>query len=117
MVSCLFSRKVADFSRHTRRGLAGSDSKSRVRPGALGGQPRARWTAPILLRVRTTCVGWCWNGKEKHMSDEARVREEPAVLSAREVIALLGREPEPESADEDPVEPAMDVVGDPKRRS
>jgi hypothetical protein len=89
------------------------------RPGALGGQPRARWTAPNLLRVRTTSVRLCWNGNENVVNDEARVRDdEPAVLSAREVIALLGREPQKtESPDDESEEPPTDVVGDPERRT
>jgi hypothetical protein len=63
-------------------------------------------------------VRLCWNGNEEDVSDEARVRDEPAVLAAREVIALIGREPQKdESPDDEPVEPSTDMVGDPERRS
>jgi hypothetical protein len=52
------------------------------------------------------------------VSDDEREREEPAVLSAREAMSLLGEAPaESDPSDEESGEPAPDVRRDPERRS
>jgi hypothetical protein len=74
--------------------------------------------AESLSRVRTSCVAWCWNGKETTVSEDERERKEAAVLPARKAMSLLGEEPaESESSGDESKEPSSDVVADPEGRS
>lgn len=76
--------------------------------------------AESLSRVRTSCVAWCWNGKEKNVSEDERERREASVLPARKAMSLLGEEPPesaPESSGDEAEEASSDVVDDPERKS
>jgi hypothetical protein len=49
------------------------------------------------------------------VSEHEREREEPAVLSAREAMSLLGEAPaEPGSSEDESAEPSSEMVGDPE---
>jgi hypothetical protein len=71
----------------------------------------------MLSRLRTSCVGRCWNGKDVLVPEDEREPKKPSVLPAREAMALIGQEP-PESEppdDEQGEPPPADVGGDPTR--
>jgi len=72
---------------------------SRFRPGALGGQPRARMdrAEPLSTPVRTSGVSCGWNGKDGNVSENQldhadQSEKKAAVLSASEAIELIFRQ-------------------------
>jgi hypothetical protein len=91
------------------------------RPGALGGQPRARWTAPNLSHAlgRRVWLG-VGTGKKSNVSEDELERREASVLPARKAMSLLGEEPAEsasESSGDEVDDSSSDAAGDPERSS